>query len=95
MALIPTALPDPERIRELIWQRGYSQADFARKIGRPARTLYAILNDKPQRAASIPLLRQIARGLSTPGRTIKLSDISNWAGDDDSESDAETKVPAA
>ena len=90
MAVIPTAMPDSAKIRALIWERGYSQAEFARKIGRPARTLYAILNDKPPRAASVTLMRQIARGLR-----VKVSDISNWTGDDDLyDTETETKIPA-
>ena len=89
MPAVPTATPDRDKIRALIWERGYSQADFARKIGRPARTIYYILNDKPPPPASVPLIRQIARGLK-----VKPSDISDWAGDDDDESGAETKIPA-
>ena len=89
MAPVPIAQPDPRKIRALIWQSGHSQADFARMIGRPPRTLYSILNDRPTPNASVPLIRQIARGLG-----VKPSDISDWTGDDDIESDAETKVPA-
>ena len=87
MPAIPTATPHPEKIRALIWERGYSQADFARKIGRPPRTIYSVLSGTVP--ASIPLIRQIARGLK-----VKPSDISTWTGDDDTESDAETKIPA-
>jgi DNA-binding XRE family transcriptional regulator len=98
MALVPAAQPDPAKIRALIWNRGTSQADFARAIGRPPRTLYSILNDTPTPRASITLLRQIAMGLSTPHRRVRPSDISDWAGDDDIDddigSDAETKIPA-
>ena len=95
MSSVPTAQPDVRKIRALIWERGHTQADFARKIGRPARTLYSLLNDKPPRAATVTLIRQIARGLSTPKRPVKPSDISDWTGDDDLyEDDAETKIPA-
>lgn len=84
MSLVPTAQPDPQKIRALIWARGHSQADFARMIGRPPRTLYALLNDRPPRPAGIPLIRQIARGLG-----VKPSEISDWTGDD-GESEPET-----
>ena len=85
MALVPTALPDPEKIRALIWERGHSQAGFARMIGRPPRSLYGLLNDQPVRAASVAFIRQIARGLR-----VKPSDISDWTGDDDTGSSPET-----
>lgn len=94
MALVPTAQPDPAKIRTLIWERGFSQAGFARAIGRPPRTLYGVINDKPPRPTSIPLIRQIARGLR-----VKPGVISDWTADDDTwdddiESGAETKIPA-
>jgi transcriptional regulator with XRE-family HTH domain len=85
MSIVPTAQPDPAKIRAFIWDRGHSQADFARKIGRPARTLYALLNDKPVRPASVALIRQIARGLN-----VKPSEISDWTGDDDDWNQPET-----
>jgi transcriptional regulator with XRE-family HTH domain len=88
MPPVPTALPDTEKIRALIWERGYSQAEFARRIGRPARSLYSVINDKPFRPTSIAFIRQIARGLG-----VKPSVISDWTGDD-IESGAETKIPA-
>lgn len=84
MAMIPAAKPDAQRIRELVAATGLSQADFARTIGRPPRSLYGLLNDNPPRQASIPFIRQIARGLH-----VKPSDISDWTGDDDV-SDPET-----
>jgi len=89
MAPVPTALPDPAKIRALIWERGSSQADFTRAIGRPPRTIYNVINSKSVRPASVTLIRQIARGLR-----VKPSVISDWTGDDDTW-EAETKVPAA
>jgi transcriptional regulator with XRE-family HTH domain len=89
MPRVPTVLPDCEKIRELIWQRGYSQADFARKIGRPPPSFWHVLNENPPRRVSVAYIKQIARGLR-----VRASDISDWAGDDDTESDAETKIPA-
>ncbi len=85
MSIVPAAHPDPRKIRELIWRSGHSQADFARKIGRPARTLYSFLNDKPTPRASIPLIRQIAEGLG-----VRPSDISDWTGDDGTGGEAGT-----
>jgi transcriptional regulator with XRE-family HTH domain len=87
MALVPPAQPDPVKIRALIWERGSSQAEFARAIGRPPRTIYGLLNDKPARPASVTLIRQIARGLR-----VKPSVISDWTADDDAW-EAE-KIPA-
>ncbi len=88
MPPIPTAIPDRTKIRALTWERGYSISGLARKIGRPPATLWAITGGKP-RPTGVPLLRQIAHGLS-----VRVSDISDWDGDDDTESDAETKIPA-
>jgi transcriptional regulator with XRE-family HTH domain len=87
MALVPIAQPDSSKIRELIWARGHSQADFARMIGRPPRSLYTLLNDG--RPASVAFIRQIARALH-----VKPSDISDWTGDDN-ESEPETKAAVA
>lgn len=89
MAPVPAAQPDVAKIRELIWARGHSQAAFARMIGRPPRSLYSILNDKPPPKASVTFLRQIARGLS-----VKPGDISDWTGDDGIEPEPETALSA-
>jgi hypothetical protein len=94
MPSIPTALPDPEKIRDLIWKRGYSQSAFARMIGRPPRSLFHVLNDKPPRPVSIIYLRQIARGLSTSAKPVKPSDISDLT-DDDLGEDPETGALAS
>jgi transcriptional regulator with XRE-family HTH domain len=91
---VPTAIPDKVLIRALIRARGYSVTDFARRIGRSPASIWAITGAQP-RPTSLTLLRQIAGGLSTSRRPVKLSDISDWAGeDDDIESGAETKIPA-
>lgn len=80
MAPVPTATPDGQKIRQLIWERGYSIADFARLINqRPAaQTLYNVVS-KNQRI-SVAYVRNIARGLG-----VQPSDISDWTGDDDIE----------
>jgi len=88
MPAIPTAIPDRAKIRSLIWARGHSVTGFAREIGRPPATIWAITGGKP-RPTGIPLLRQIAHGLS-----VRVSDISDWDGDD-IESDAEPKALAS
>jgi hypothetical protein len=90
----PTAMPDKATIRALIWKRGYTIAGLARKIGRPTSTIYAITG-KPPAPVGVDLIRQIAHGLSTPAKPVKPSDISDWTGDDDTESEPEPKVPAA
>jgi hypothetical protein len=90
------ATPDKVQIRALIWERGYTIAAFARKIGRPRETLWAITGRKNPRPVGVDLIRQIANGLSRPGRVVKPSDISDWTGDDDLyETEPEPKVPAA
>ncbi len=93
MAKVPGCQPDGPAIRKLIWDRGVSVPEFARGIGRNSRTIWGILANGDR--ASITSIRQIARGLR-----VKPGDISDWKGDDatwdedDTESDAETKVPA-
>ena len=89
---VPTALPDKAKVRALIRARGYSITDVARKIGRPPASLFAITGRT--RPTSVTLLRQVASALSTPARPVKVSDISDWTGDDDTESEPEMKVPA-
>jgi hypothetical protein len=88
MPAVPTAIPDRDRIKALIWERGYSVNEFARKIGRKPGSLWAITGSNP-RPTSVTFIRQIARGLK-----VKPSEISDWTGDD-IESEPETKVPAA
>jgi transposase-like protein len=92
---IPTALPDKARVRALIRARGYSITDVARKIGRPPATLFAITGRSTPKPTGVTILRQLAEALSTPARPVRVSDISDWTGDDDIESEPETKVPAA
>jgi hypothetical protein len=88
MPAVPTAIPDRDRIKSLIWERGYSVNEFARKIGRKPGSLWAITGSNP-RPTSVTFIRQIARGLK-----VKPSEISDWTGDD-IESEPEPKVPAA
>lgn len=95
---IPTALPDGPVIRALIRKRGYSIKGVARKIGCKPAGIYGITGRKVQQPRGVEFLSQLAAVLSTPAKTVKVSDISDWPGDesdDDSESGAETKVPAA
>jgi hypothetical protein len=95
MPIKPMCQPDGPVIRELIYKRGYTMAGFARKIGRPQSvdTMRNICMAKPP-PVSVEFIRQIAKGLSTPRRPVKPSDVSDWTGDDDLYEDAETKVPA-
>ena len=88
MPVVPTARVDGPKIRELIWERGYSIASVARKIGRADQSLWDITSGGKQRI-SVTFARQIARELG-----VKVSDISDWTGDDDIESEPEMKVPA-
>lgn len=91
---IPTALPDKVAIRALIRKRGYRVADIAREIGCPPSSIYDLTGRNTPLPRGVYLLRQVAAVLSTPKRRVKVSDISDWAGDDDIESGAETKIPA-
>ncbi len=92
---IPTALPDKVRIRALIRKRGYKITDIARKIGCPPSSIYDLTGRNTPVPRGVPLLRQVAHVLSTPALPVKVSDISDWTGDDDIESEPEPKVPAA
>jgi hypothetical protein len=92
---IPTALPDKVKVRALIRARGYSITDVARKIGRPPATLFAITGRSTPKPTGVTILRQLADALSTPARPVRVGDISDWTGDDDTGSDTEMKAPAA
>jgi hypothetical protein len=88
MPPVQTAKPDGAKIKELMKARGYSGVThFAHAIGRPRQSIWNIVGYEPQ--TSLWFLRQIARGLR-----VRVSDISDWTGDDDTGSDAETKIPA-
>lgn len=91
---IPTALPDKAKVRALIWQRGYTIEGVARQMGRPRSTLYAITGRREPKPTGLKILRQLAAVLSTPARPVKLSDISDWAGDDDIEPEALASLDA-
>jgi hypothetical protein len=91
---VPTALPDKVKIRALIRKRGYRINDIARQIGCPPSSIYDLTGRNTPLPRSVALLSQVARVLSTPKTVVKVSDISDWDGDDDTESDAETKIPA-
>ncbi len=90
---IPAALPDKVKIRALIRERGYRITDLARKIGCPPSSIYDLTGRNTPLPRSVALLSQVARILSTPAKTVRVSDISDWTGDDESE--PEPKVPAA
>lgn len=81
---IPTALPDKAKVRALIWQRGYTIEGVARQMGRPTSTMYAITGRRKPKPTGLKILRQLADVLSTPSRPVRVSDISDWTGDDDS-----------
>jgi len=85
---VPTALPDKAKVRALIRARGYSISELARKLGRPPASLFAITGRT--RPTSVTLLRQVAGALSTRANPVRISDISDWTGDED-ESEPETQ----
>jgi hypothetical protein len=84
MPVKPMCQPRGPVIRELIRNRGYTIAGFSRKINHPQSvdTIRNICLAKSQRC-SVEFIRKIAKGLSTPRRPVKPSDISDWTGDDD------------
>ena len=94
MAPIPIAQPDGPKIRALIIERhpGLSHAQavrlIARKISRHPASIYVIEGRSDKPAASKTFIRQLARELG-----VRPSDISDM--EDDTESGAETKAPAA
>ena len=92
---VPSALPDKVKIRALIRRRGFRSVDIARKIGCPPSSIYDLTGRNTPLPRSVALLSQVARILSTPSKTVKVSDISDWDGDDDTGSEPETTVPAA
>ena len=87
MPPLPTAQPDGPEIRRLIRERGYSVTDFARRIGRHPQSIWVITGRSDRPVASKRFICQIARELG-----VRPSEISDM--DDDSENDAETKIPA-
>ena len=96
---IPSALPDKVRLRALIRARGYRVADIAREIGCPPSSIYDLTGRNTPVPRGVYLLRQVADILSTPSKRVKVSDFSDWTGDDDIDPDdvgsgAETKIPA-
>jgi transcriptional regulator with XRE-family HTH domain len=81
-------VPDKVKIRALIRRRGDTITDFAREIGIPRDQIWSITSRAVPRPVAVRTLRPIARGLR-----VRLSDISDWTGDDDIW-EAEAKVPA-
>ena len=88
MPPVPTAHPDGPKIHGLIKERGYSITDFARRIGRHPQSIWVITGRADRPVASKRFISQIARELGV--RPSEISDMN-----DDSESSAEPKVPAA
>ena len=94
MAPTPIAQPDGPKIRELILERypklthGQAIRLLASKINRHPHSIYVITGRSDKPAASKAFIRQLARELG-----VRPSEISDM--DDDIESDAEPKVPAA
>jgi DNA-binding Xre family transcriptional regulator len=86
---IPSAVPDKAKIRALIRRRGDSITDFAREIGIPRDKIWDITSRGTPRPVAVRTLKPIARGLR-----VRLSDISDWDGDDDIWDDPEMKIPA-
>jgi hypothetical protein len=76
MPPVQTAKPDGAKIKELIEAQYEGVTHFARAIGRPRQSIWNIVGYEPP--TGIRFLRQIARGLR-----VQISDISDWAGDDD------------
>jgi hypothetical protein len=85
----PMCQPDGPLIRDLIAQRGYTVAGFARKIGRrkSERNIWNAIAGKP---VGVDLIRPVARGLR-----VKPGQISDWTNDDEFWDEPEMKVPAA
>jgi hypothetical protein len=83
MAKIPSCQPDGPKLRALIFKTGRSVPEFARSVGRNPRSVWGILSRGDR--ASITFMRPIARGLG-----VKVSDISDWTGDDDIAPEPET-----
>jgi hypothetical protein len=81
--------PDGPKIRALIYERGYSVAGFARKIGRrkSERNIRYALAGK---AVGVDLIRPIALGLR-----VKPGDISDWKNDDDIWDEMAAEITAA
>lgn len=94
---IPVAVPNKALIRTLIYRRGDSISDFAQEIGVPRDRIWDITSRTVSRPVAIRILKPIARGLSTRTRPVRISDISDWDGDDlwDDEDELEPKIPAA
>jgi hypothetical protein len=85
----PMCQPDGPLIKDLIRQRGYSVAGFARHIGRK-RSERNLRNALAGKRVGIDLIRPVARGLR-----VKPGDISDWKGDDEFWDEAEMSIPAA
>lgn len=91
----PTALPDRAKVRSLIRERGFSIRGAARRIGRPPGTLYAITGRTVPKPTGVEILADLAALLSTPKHRVRVSDISDWTGDDDTGSEPEPKALAS
>lgn len=86
---IPSAVPDKVKIRALIRRRGDSITDFALAVGVPRDRIWDITGRAEPRPVAVRVLRPIARGLR-----VKISDISDWDGDEDDTWRGAEKIPA-
>ena len=88
----PGLRPDGPKIRKMREDRGISPSETARRMG-PGRNPQSILmTEKYSRGISRVFAAQLARALSTPDEPVTIDDL--LVKDDDTESDAETKIPA-
>ena len=73
MSRVPAVRPDGAKIGQLIWDRGYSRAGFARQLRRSgAKSIYNIISTNQR--SSVELVREIARVLGVSYEEIILSD---------------------
>src|ERR1700733_6000015 len=74
MSKVPAVTPDSTKIRQLIWDTGYSVTDFARTL-RPRRSVQTVKNLAWNRQrVSVTFLRQIAAALGVEVSEITLPD---------------------
>ncbi len=76
MPPVPTAIPDGDKIRRLIRERGYTVTGFAENLYRHRESIWTICGPRKP-PTSLRFLRQIARELG-----VKPSDISDMEDDE-------------
>lgn len=87
MTRVPVCQPDGPKIRALIWDAGFSVAGYARSVGRNPGSLAGIVYKRHR--ASIEFMRPVARGLG-----VRLCDISNWTGPEESQPETAGRLSA-